>query len=134
MTKGGDAGEVLEPEPAGDADDGEDGGDDDKILVSSALTTRRQNLVLLAASKCAHVQAVQGEVVRVIHRPHCVIFRGKMVHPGYLPPQLVDGADVRHSPHAAPGQAQHLHVLLLCQARGGSNAGFSLKARVPLLQ
>ena len=118
VTKVGDAREVLEPEATRDANDGEGGGDDDKILVISALTARRQVLVLGTARKSAHMKTVQREVVRVIHIPHRVILRGKMIHPRYLPPELVDGAEVRHSPHATAGQTQHLHVLFLCQAGG----------------
>ena len=118
VTKVGDAREVLEPESTGDANDGEGGGDDDKILVISALTAGGQGLVLGTARQSAHMKTVQREVVRVIHIPDRVILRGKMIHPRYLPPELVDGAEVRHSPHADAGQTQHLHVLILCQAGG----------------
>jgi len=58
-------GEVFEPEAVGDPKDGEGGGDDDKILVSSALTARWQYLVFCTARQCAHMNTVQGDIVRV---------------------------------------------------------------------
>jgi hypothetical protein len=118
VTEVWDARKVLEPEATGDANDGEGGGDDDKILVISALTARGQELVLGTARQSAHMKTVQREVVRVIHIPHRVILRGKMIHSRYLPPELVDGADVRDSPHAAAVQTQQLHVLILQYAGG----------------
>ena len=57
--------EVFEPEAIGDPKDGEGGGDDDKILVSSALTAWGQYLVFCTARKCAHMNTVQGDIVRV---------------------------------------------------------------------